>query len=296
VTTVPAIAPLTDIGHWARGDGLEIVLLILGAILLVRFAAWVRDRVTAHLDAEERATDRLVRSEETKHRHALAQALTWVVTVVIWAVAVALVLLRLGVPFASRVAPITVIGAAIGIGAQQLVRDLIGGVFIIAERQYGFGDLIQVAATTNTDGARGTVEDITLRVTRLRSADGEVIIIPNGHIMQVTNLSSDWARAVVDIPLPAGVDVSAANDVLRGVGRAAAGDETLGPLLLDAPTVMGVESFEIGQINLRLVARTLPGKQFEVARRLRVLVAAAFQREGIVARTRTATDPPTGAA
>ena len=277
-----AIAPLTDVTLWLRSSGLEIVLLVLGAVLLVRFITWARDVVTARIDAA-REKDALVRSEASKHRHALAQILTWIATVVVWTITAALVLNRFGVPYASIVAPLAAGGVALGLGAQRLVQDLLAGGFIIAERQYGFGDLVRIAATNQTDGATGTVEDLTLRVTRLRTAGGERVIIPNGEIRQVTNLSSDWARATVDVPFASDVDVVRADELLRDVAAAAYEDEKLTPLLLDAPTVVGVESFEVGQVNLRIVARTLPGKQFEVARLLRLRIAETLQREGIVA-------------
>jgi small-conductance mechanosensitive channel len=277
---------LDQLSYWVRGDGLEIVLFVLGAILLGRFVGWLRDRITGHIDA---ANDEggLVRSEASKFRHSLAQALTWLATVVIWAVTAALVLNRLGVPLASLVAPVTVIGAALGFGAQQLIRDLLGGMFIIAERQYGYGDLVRIAATPSTDGTTGVVEDVTLRVTRLRTANGEAVVIPNGQVFQVTNLSSQWARAVVDVPLPLDADVVRANEVLRDVGDDAYEDDELKRLLLDRPTVMGVESFADDKVHLRLVARTLPGRQLQVERALRARVVVAFQRTG-VARPREA--------
>ena len=187
------------------------------------------------------------------------------------------------------------IGAALGFGAQQVVRDYLAGLFIIAERQYGFGDVVHVSAIGFVEGATGTIEEVALRVTRLRTPDGEVVVIPNGQIVQVTNLSRDWARAVVDVPLPADVDVVRASELLRQTGEAAFQDEQLRPLLLDAPTVMGVESFDVDQVNLRMVARTLPGKQFEIGRELRTRVAVAFQREGIGAAADLTTEPPTGA-
>jgi small conductance mechanosensitive channel len=288
--TVHAITPLTDFDLWLRGNGLEIVLLVVGALLLGRFVAWVRDRITSRIDAT-RDEDALVRSEASKHRRALAQILTWVTTVLIWTVTAALVLNRFGIPFATLIAPLAAGGVALGLGAQRLVRDLIGGAFIIAERQYGFGDLVRIAKTTETDGALGTVEDLTLRVTRLRTPNGELVVVPNGQVVQVTNLSSGWARAVVDVPLPLAVDVLRADELLREVGTAAFEDDELKPLLLDAPTVLGVESFEGGQVNLRMVARTLPGKQFDVARRLRVRVAEAFRREGIAAPADATAEP-----
>jgi small-conductance mechanosensitive channel len=122
------------------------------------------------------------------------------------------------------------------------------------------------------------------------------VTVPNGLIVEVTNLSRDWARALVDVPLPAGEDVARATEVLRKVGAEAFADQTLRPLLLDEPTVMGVESLEVGQVNLRMVARTLPGRQFDVARELRVRVAVAFQREGIVGPAGSTAERDTGGA
>jgi moderate conductance mechanosensitive channel len=284
---------MSDFETWLRGSGLEIVLVVLGAVLLARFATWVGRKITERMDAASTHGDALVRSEAAKHRRALAQVLTWVSIAVIWSVAGVLVLTRLGLPIASLIPSAAVIAAALGFGAQQLVRDLLAGLFIITERQYGYGDLVRIAAA-GIEEATGTIEEVALRTTRLRTLTGEVVTIPNGLIVEVTNLSRDWARALVDVPLPAGVDVARATEVLRKVGAEAFADQTLRPLLLNEPTVMGVESFEVGQVNLRMVARTLPGRQFDVARELRVRVAVAFQREGLVGPAVSAGDPEDG--
>jgi small-conductance mechanosensitive channel len=191
----------------------------------------------------------------------------------------------LRIPVGSLVAPAAVIGAALGFGAQRIVQDLLSGFFIITEKQYGFGDLVQLSLPAVTEDAFGTVEDVTLRVTKLRSSDGEVYTIPNGQIVKSLNLSKDWARAVVDIPVPVTSDLSRVNEVLHRVCETAMEDEDLRELLLDAPSLMGVESIELDTVNLRMVARTLPGKQFEVGRQLRVLVVAALSRAGIATPT-----------
>ena len=94
------------------------------------------------------------------------------------------------------------LGAALGFGAQRLVQDLLSGFFIITEKQYGFGDLVSLTVASINTPAEGTVEDVTLRVTRLRSTEGEMFTIPNGQIVKTVNLSKDWARAVIDIPGP----------------------------------------------------------------------------------------------
>jgi moderate conductance mechanosensitive channel len=286
---------MSDFEAWLRGSGLEIVLLVLGAVLLARFATWVGRKITERMDAASTHGDALVRSEAAKHRRALTQVLTWVSIAVIWSAAGVLVLTRLGLPIASLIPSAAVIAAALGFGAQQLVRDLLAGLFIISERQYGYGDLVRIAAA-GIEEATGTIEEVALRTTRLRTLTGEVVTVPNGLIVEVTNLSRDWARALVDVPLPAGVDVARATEVLRKVGAEAFADQTLRPLLLDEPTVMGVESIEVGQVNLRMVARTLPGRQFDVARELRVRVAVAFQREGIVGPAGPTAERDTGGA
>ena len=121
----------------------------------------------------------------------------------------------------------------------------------------------------------------TLRVTTVRTADGEVVITPNGQITQVTNLSRDWARAVVDVPVPAAADVNRVSEVLRLIGEEAYQEPELRSLLLDPPAVMGVQSIDVDHFQIRMVARTLPGKQFDVGRMLRVRIAARFRSEGI---------------
>jgi small-conductance mechanosensitive channel len=105
--------------------------------------------------------------------------------------------------------------------------------------------------------------------------------VPNGAIAKVVNLSRDWARAVVDVPIPTTVDVNRVNEILREVGREAFRDPALRPLLLDPPSVMGVESLDLDHVNVRMVARTLPGKQFEVGRHLRARVVQAFREQGL---------------
>jgi len=290
-----AVTSLSDVSRWGRGNGLEIVLLVVGASLLTRFATWLGQRITARIDAKSKGADALVRSEEAKHRHALVQVITWTALVLIYFITGVLVLQRLGVPLTSLVAPATVVGVAVGFGAQRVVQDLLAGFFIITERQYGFGDVIRVSALGATTGVAGTIEDVTLRVTRLRTADGEVVIIPNGQIQQVTNLSRDWARAVVDVPVPSAIDINRVTDILRAVGEAAFADEGLRRLMLDPPSVMGVDSIEVDEFRIQMVARTLPGKQFDVGRELRSRIAVAFRQAGITVPTGLDTAVPTGA-
>ncbi|HEX6449861.1 MAG TPA: mechanosensitive ion channel family protein [Trebonia sp.] len=296
MTIAIAIAPLSDFSSWARGDLLVIILLVLGALLLTRLADWVREKIVARIDARAADTDELVRSEAAKHRHVVAQVLTWSVLAVIYIVTAVLIIQKLGVPLAGLVAPAALISAALGFGMQRFVQDIGAGVFITGERQYGFGDLVRINVTGVTEPASGTVEEVTLRVTRIRSDSGEVVIIPNGQITQVTNLSREWARAVIDVPVPSSVDVAHATDLLRKAGQEAYADDKLHKMMLDPPVVMGIERMEVDKFVMRMVARTLPGMQFRVGRELRARVAQSFWAEGVVVSAEVDTGNATGAA
>lgn len=273
---------LSDITDWLRGDGLQVVLLLLGAVLAGRFVGWIRVILTRRIDKNFRHGDELVRSEDAKHWHALLQVCAWVVLAIVYFSVVLEVLRRFGVASSGLVAPATVLGAALGFGAQRVVQDLLAGFFLITERQYGYGDVVRINVTGAAEPAEGTVEAVTLRITRLRNLDGELISIPNGQIIKVTNLSKDWARAVIDIPLPPTVDVVEVSKTLREVGAEAFADQELKPLLLDEPSVMGVESLDSTTMSVRMIVRTLPGKQFHVSRELRLRIAAALRKTGVL--------------
>ena len=285
------VGALRELLEWLSGRGLEIVLIVIGSVLMARFVAWAGGRITERIDARSTGGDALVRSEAAKHRHSLTQVITWTLVVLIYTVAVFFVLDRLGIPITGLVAPATVLGVGLGFGAQRIVGDVLAGFFIITERQYGFGDVVSINVVGGGDPASGTVEDVTLRVTRMRSADGEVVTVPNGQIVKVVNLSRDWARAVIDVPVPTSVDVNRVNEVLREVGREAFRDPALRPLLLDPPSVMGVESLGLDQVNVRVVARTLPGKQFDVGRDVRARIVDAFRQQGMSVPEPTAAMP-----
>jgi moderate conductance mechanosensitive channel len=286
---------LHDVSVWARGNGLEIVIIVTGTILLTRLATWLGAKITSRIDANARETDALVRSEASKHRHALAQVITWAALAIIYCVAAVAIVERFGIPLTSLVAPAAVAGVALGFGAQRLVQDILAGFFIITERQYGFGDLVRISVPSLPAPAIGTVEDVTLRVTTVRTMDGEVVITPNGQITQVTNLSRDWARAIVDVPVPVAADVNRVSDLLRLIGDEAYKEHDVRRLMLDAPAVMGVQSIDVDHFQIRVVARTLPGKQFDVGRILRARIAAGLRREGIHLPSALETAEPTGA-
>ena len=174
-----------EIGGWILDRGLHIIMLFIAAVLAVRFVTWVAKVVTERLDLGFAESDALVRSEATKHRQALASVISWVSIVLIWIIVLYEVIDILPVPVGSLVGPAAVLGAALGFGAQRVVQDLLAGFFIIVERQYGFGDLVELSMVGSPENAGGTVEEVTLRVTKLRSSRRRGLHRPQWKYRQV---------------------------------------------------------------------------------------------------------------
>jgi small conductance mechanosensitive channel len=168
-----------------------------------------------------------------------------------------------------------VLGLAVSFGAQSLVKDVISGTFMLLEGQFGIGDVISVG------DASGAVEKITLRTTVLRDIRGAVHIIPNGEITRVTNLTKAWSRAVLDIGVGYPEDADRVMAVMKEEADGLQADPQWGELLLDPPEVLGIETFGESAMVIRLLARTLPEKQWNVARELRRRIKKRFDAEGI---------------
>ena len=271
------------VAWWLRDDLLPAALIILGAVLLGRFSHWVAGAYRSSLDREVRNVVEQggVASERSKRSRALVQAVEWFVQALIFTVATILAIGRLGVPLTSLVAPATVVGVALGFGAQQMVGDLLAGFFLFAERQFGIGDQIRLSTPGQTTGVMGTVEELTLRVTKLRNQQGEVIVVPNSALRQVTNLSKDWSRVVIALPIPVTEELDRVIAAVAEVATAMAEEEPWRTLILGQPVVAGVETIEVGYVQLRLLVRTLPGRQFEVGRDLRLRLATHLREMGI---------------
>ena len=233
---------LDSLSQWLLTKGLHIALVVVFAIIATRLIRVIAGRISRRLDRGD-GHDAVLRPESVKHRRAVASVISSVAIAVLYIVVAIDIANQLGLPIGSLVAPAAVLGAALGFGAQRIVQDLLSGFFLITEKQYGFGDLVALTVTAGGD-ARGTVEDVTLRVTKLRTSDGEVFTVPNGQIVKSLNLSKDWARAVVDVPVPTSADINLVNEALREVSAVAMEDDGLPDLLLDEPQVMGVESIE----------------------------------------------------
>jgi small conductance mechanosensitive channel len=258
-------------------------VLLLGAGLLVRFAHWVGSRRRNWIDRQIRfqIESGSLASEGLKRSRAVSEAVEWAVVALASFIAAILALDRLGIPLTTLVAPATVIGIGLGFGAQQMVGDLLAGFFLFTEHQFAFGDVIRLSVPGQPTGITGTVEELTLRVTKVRTAQGELVVVPNSALRQVTNLSKDWSRAVIDIPVSVTEDLQYVTGLLRDMIRAMAADPEWSGLFLGEPVVAGVETIDVGYVQLRLIARTLPGRQFEVAREIRLRAATTLRSAGV---------------
>lgn len=275
---------IDDLGAWARTQGLETVMVVSGAVLLNRGANALLRQYLRRVGARaERVAEpkRAQAAADRRRMQALVQASSWVITALITLVAATLVATRFGVPLATVVPPATVAGVAVGFGAQRVVQDVLSGFFLLSERQLSVGDTVRVASPGSTTGVKGLVEEVTLRVTRLRTVQGEVVFIPNGEIRQLINLSMDWAQLVVDVPLRAVEEVNAAIAQLKIVVAAMVADEHWQELLLEAPRVLGVQAIEVGAVRVRVVARVRAADQDDAGLEMRLRITSGLAEAGI---------------
>ena len=219
--------------------------------------------------------------ERRKQRvRALGAILRSAASVTIFSVAGFAVLGDLGINLAPLLASAGVVGVAIGFGAQNLVRDYLSGIFMLVEDQYGVGDVITVGDAT------GTVENVTLRITRVRDVNGIVWHIRNGAIEKVGNESQGWARAVIDFPVPFASDLAATRNLLQETGDVMWSEPAWRAVLLEAPEVWGAQEISKDGVVMRMVAKTAPLRQWEVEREMRARAKAALHEAGIFAAAR----------
>lgn len=201
------------------------------------------------------------------------------ITIAIWTVALLMILAELGVDVAPLLASAGVVGVALAFGAQSLVRDIISGVFMLFEDQYGVGDRVELGAT-GAIMATGTVEAVALRITTIRDDDGRVWHIRNGEIMRVANESQGWSHAVVQLQVAAGSDVVTARDAMTSVSTALRADERYAEAILADPDIR-IEEVTGSGITLRWSLRTRPGQQWRVASAMRRGVTTEFGERGV---------------
>ena len=290
-------------------EGLRVLFVIVVAFLIRALAHRVINRLTeraatatlpvtpairAHRAPTEAAAPASstveVAMAGTERREQRARALGSIlrsgVSIVVFGIAALTILGDLGFNLTPLLLSTTVLGVALGFGAQNLVRDYLAGILMLVEDHYGVGD------TINVKDASGTVEAMTLLTTRLRDVNGVVWHIRNGTIEAVGNESQGWSRAVIDYPVPYEEDLARIRALMEQAAGSLFEERGWRQLMLEKPEVWGAQELSSKEVTMRIVAKTAPMRQWEVARELRARVKAALDEAGLPAADDAAGSPP----
>ena len=254
----------------------KIAFILVAAMVLSRIGSRLALRSVTRLGRTGPLAERSARAQQRAATLGGVAAST--LRVGIWTVALLLIAGEVGLNLGPLLAGAGIVGLALAFGAQSLVKDFVSGFFILAEDQYGVGDLITVGVVT------GTVEEVNLRVTSIRANDGTVWFVPNGEIRMVGNAAKDWAKAVVDVVVPKGADLALAIAAITDEVEKLAADAEWAEALTEKPQVLGVETMGTDGVTVRVEVKTTPGNRARVARELRTRIGARLYQEGIAAR------------
>lgn len=257
------------IRNWLLTSGLHIAIIVLGGLVAYRSLRVLATRLESLIAGVAPTED------EAQRARTLTRVIHSTALVAMATVAGLMILRELGLDIAPLIAGAGVVGVAVGLGAQTLIRDVIGGFFILLEDQFDVGDSIRVG------NIAGGVEKMTLRATFLRDLEGTLHIIPNSEMRIVSNRTKDWSRAVVNVGVAYEEDIGRVMAALGKIGHDLYQDEEFASLLLEEPTVSGVEALGDWAVTVRIMVKTKPGKQWDVARELRRRIKESFEREGI---------------
>nr|WP_307835754.1 mechanosensitive ion channel family protein [Phycicoccus sonneraticus] len=279
----------TQAQKWLLTSGVKVlVVLLLGALArwaLHRFIGRVVTTMTSRTAARIATSGGAGRVLATatglaneRHRQrveTMGSLLRSISTFVVGLVTVLTVMAAVGLPLGPLLASAGVGGVALGFGAQSLVKDFLSGIFMIFEDQYGVGDVI------DTGEAIGTVEEVTLRVTRLRDADGITWYVRNGEVVRIGNRSQGYSAAWVDMPVSYREPVDRVLAVVRETAEAFGTDPEWEPKIVEPPTVLGVDAITGQTVTVRVLVKCLPGENFGVQRELRLRLKDALDAAGI---------------
>jgi small conductance mechanosensitive channel len=274
---------LAESSDWLLAKPAAITVIVVLAVL-TRFLLHRVIRRLAHRAAEGTVPGVLAKgkgsrlietspllSERRKQRaDTMSSVLRSITTGVVFTVAVLMILDVVGLPIGPLLASAGILGVAIGFGAQTLVKDFLSGIFMILEDQYGVGDVVDLGE------ASGVVEAVGLRVTRLRDVNGTVWYVRNGEILRVGNQSQGWARAVIDVGVAYSENIPRVKELLSEAAHSLMEDEEFEGVVLEEPEVWGVESLTADGVVVRVVIKTVPLEQWNVARELRQRIKATF--------------------
>jgi moderate conductance mechanosensitive channel len=255
------------------GEGIllmRIIGIIAGAYVTLRIV----NLATVQMERLVESKD-LTLSEAQKRAKTLGRIINSAAIVVVVGVSIMMILSEFGVNIAPIITGAGIVGLAVGFGAQNLVRDIISGFFLILEDQIRVGDVARI------NGIGGSVEHIRLRTTILRDAEGTVHIFPNGEIKQVANLTKEYSYYLINLGVAYKENVDYVMEVLKQIGEDLQKDPNYAPLILAPLEVMGIDDFSSSQIVIKIRIKTLPLKQWAVGRELRRRIKIVFDSKKI---------------
>ncbi|MGI5274366.1 mechanosensitive ion channel family protein [Nonomuraea sp. CA-218870] len=269
VASAITILLIVILGFVVRNIANRLITRVVGRAATRPVGRFRKGATTAGVDA-------LLHERRKQRAETMGSVLKHVATIVILGTTLLTVLDRLTIPIAPLLTSVGILGVAIGFGAQELVKDFIAGMFMLLEDQYGVGDVIDAGT------AVGTVEAVTLRITRLRDEDGRVWYVRNGTITRVGNESQGWSRAYMDVPVAYDSDITTVRVLLEHVAEEMWADAELREAaIVEQPQVFGVEQLSDSRLVFRVSVKTLPAKQGEVARELRLRIKSALDAAGV---------------
>lgn len=266
------LARLQQVDQFLVNHAIPAVLIAVVTIFLMRFAAALIKTIFELFEQRVAGVNAAASRRRAKTLSAITRG---VVQAVIFLIGTMVLLQQVGISITPILASAGIVGIAVGFGAQSLVKDIFAGFLILLEEQYDVGDAVKIGETA------GTVEHLTLRVTRIRALDGALTTIPNGSIVTVSNLSRDWSRAVLDVEVDYGEDVDRAMHIMLETAQLLRHEKP--EEITDDPVMYGVDKIIGSNLVLRLGMMTAPTKQAEIARELRRRIKLAFDRAGIKA-------------
>ena len=251
--------------------GLRIALILVLAYVAYRLVRVAARGVSKAMDGE--GVVRL--SARKQHVKTVTRLVNRTGATIIAVVVILTVLDELGVSMAPLLASAGVAGVALGLGAQNLIKDMLAGFFILLEDQFAIGDVVTIAGIT------GTVEQMSLRKTTVRDFNGTLYVVPNNEIKVVSNVSKDWSRVIIDVGVAYDADLTRAMNVLGEVSKQLVAAPEFAANVLEPPDVMGVMSLDDSAITVRVAVKVKPGAQWALGRALRKAIKEGFEREGV---------------
>jgi small-conductance mechanosensitive channel len=257
--------------EWLLTHGVRIALILIGMWVAIKLSRKIGKRIIRISANDDPSTDK----ERERRVKTLVQIITFAAKVLIIGIGGMMIIKEIGIDIGPILAGAGILGLAIGFGSQALVKDLVSGFFLIMENQIRVGDVVRIGSTA------GLVERITLRTVILRDLDGIVHTIPNGEISTLSNMTYGWSRANLDIGVAYKENVDEVMKVLEDLSQRMCEEERYKSVILEKPTILGVDSLGDSAVTIKMIIKTAPLKQWEVAREFRRRVKNEFDRLGI---------------